>query len=105
MRMKPIPACTSQDELDKVVQLKISEHQKYQELYTLIQTERFTRGRIETLMLELGLKNCTDYRQIPISPLDLIRASLSNESQDNKDGAKDSSINAAKSKACSTPKT
>lgn len=99
-----MPACTSKDELDKIVQLKIIEHEKYQELYTLIQTERLTRNRIETLMLELGLKSCTDYRQPPNSPLDLIRTSLSNKSKDTKDGAKDSSNIAAKSKARSAPK-
>lgn len=91
MRMKPMPGRANQDELDKIVQLKINRHDKYKELYTLVQIERSTRAKIEGLMIELGLKIDCDYGYTPTSPSERVSAASSKKTNDSEDGTKSDS--------------
>ena len=74
MRINPTPQKTETEEIEKILKLEISKHEKYKDLYTLIQIEQNNRIKIDRLMENLGLCARTGYDYIPMSPSERLNA-------------------------------
>lgn len=89
MRMTPIPQQAGAHEAEQLLQLGILKHEKYIELYQLIQLQNNTRIRIDQLTNELKLSINSSYNYSPISHLEIIANDL-NLIKRKKDSAADS---------------
>ncbi|MNC03401.1 hypothetical protein D3C75_508080 [compost metagenome] len=85
MRINPSPQKTETEEIEKVLKLEISKHEKYKDLYTLIQIEQKNRIEIDRLMENLGLCARTGYDYIPMSPSERLNADTKKKTKKKKD--------------------
>lgn len=96
MKITSTPQLISTEAVDKILQVEISRHEKFKQLYKLLQIEQSTKIKIESLRLELNLFTRPGYDYIPMSPSERIKADTTkrtkNKQGDDANGSEDKPI-------------
>jgi predicted transcriptional regulator len=107
MKITSTPQLISIEAVDKVLQVEISKHEKYKQLYKLLQIEQSNKIKIESLMFELNLCTRPGYDYIPMSPSERIKADTAkrtkNKQGDDANGSEDKPITRKQPKQTQRP--